>query len=81
MAFVGSIDARLDLDPGRGQADTITRQNAAQNKSFTCMQFSPDSTLLLLAGDSNNFCLYSVADKMLVKKFTITENRSLDGVV
>ncbi|EYB91308.1 hypothetical protein Y032_0207g2018 [Ancylostoma ceylanicum] len=81
MTFIGSIDARLDLDPGRGQADTITRQNAAQNKSFTCMQFSPDSTLLLLGGDSNNFCLYSVADKMLVKKFTITENRSLDGVV
>lgn len=45
------------------------------------MEFSPDSTLLLLGGDSNNFCLYSVADKMLMKKFTITENRSLDGVV
>lgn len=81
MAFVGSIDARLDLDPGRGQADTITRQNAAKSKSFTCMQFSPDSALLLLGGESNNFCMYSVADRMLLKKFTITENRSLDGVV
>ncbi|VDK52955.1 unnamed protein product [Cylicostephanus goldi] len=81
MAFVGTIDARFDLDPGRGQADTITRQNASQNKSFTCMQFSPDSALLLLGGDSNNFCLYSVPDRMLMKKFTITANRSLDGVV
>ncbi|KAK6056128.1 WD domain, G-beta repeat protein [Cooperia oncophora] len=79
MGFIGSIDARLDLDPSRGQADLITRQNAAKSKSFTCMQFSPDSALLLLGGDSNN-CLYSVVDRMLVKKFTITENRSLDGV-
>lgn len=45
------------------------------------MQFSPDSALLLLGGESNNFCMYSVADRMLLKKFTITENRSLDGVV
>ncbi|KAK6739639.1 hypothetical protein RB195_008250 [Necator americanus] len=81
MAFIGSIDARPDLDPGRGQEDTITRQNAAQSKCFTCMQFSPDSSLLLLGGDSNTFCLYSVTDRILVKKFLITENRSLDGVV
>ncbi|PIO75528.1 WD domain, G-beta repeat protein [Teladorsagia circumcincta] len=81
MAFIGSIDARLDLDPSRGQADLITRQNAAKSKSFTCMQFSPDSAMLLLGGESNNFCMYSVVDRMLVKKFTITENRSLDGVV
>ncbi|KJH52858.1 WD domain, G-beta repeat protein, partial [Dictyocaulus viviparus] len=81
MEFVGSINAKLDLDPSRGQTDLITRQNAAQNKSFTCMQFSPDSVLLLLGGDSNNVCLYSVRDRILVKKFHITENRSLDGVV
>ncbi|KAK5985744.1 hypothetical protein GCK32_009957, partial [Trichostrongylus colubriformis] len=81
MTYIGSIDARPDLDPARGQTDLITRQNAAQSKSFTCMQFSPDSALLLLGGDSNNFCMYSVVDRMLVKKFTITENRSLDGVV
>ncbi|VDO26263.1 unnamed protein product [Haemonchus placei] len=81
MTFIGSIDARLDLDPSRGQTDLITRQNAAQSKSFTSMQFSPDSALLLLGGDSNNFCLYSVVDRMLVKKFQITENRSFDGVV
>ncbi|VDM60532.1 unnamed protein product [Angiostrongylus costaricensis] len=81
MGFIGTIDAKLDLDPSRGQTDLITRQNAAQNKSFTCMQFSPDSALLLLGGDSNNFCLYSLRDRILVKKFKITENRSLDGVV
>lgn len=81
MGFLGSINAKLDLDPSRGQTDLITRQNIAPNKSFTCMQFSPDSALLLLGGDSNNFCLYSVRDRILVKKFKITENRSLDGVV
>ncbi|VDN30438.1 unnamed protein product [Cylicostephanus goldi] len=80
-----TVDSNVTIyhakDVRRGQADTITRQNASQNKSFTCMQFSPDSALLLLGGDSNNFCLYSVPDRMLMKKFTITANRSLDGVV
>uniref|UniRef100_A0A1I7WTP3 RNA helicase n=1 Tax=Heterorhabditis bacteriophora TaxID=37862 RepID=A0A1I7WTP3_HETBA len=50
-------------------------------KSFTCMEFSPDGAILLLGGESNNFCLYSVPDRMMMKRFTITQNRSLSGVV
>ena len=45
------------------------------------MAFSPDSTLLLLGGDSNSLCIYSVADRILLKKLKITQNRSFDGVV
>ncbi|CAD6188182.1 unnamed protein product [Caenorhabditis auriculariae] len=80
MAFIGSIEAHLDLDPSRGRFDTITRQNAVKSKSFTTIAFSPDGNLLLAGGESNNFCLYSVTDRLLMKKFTVTENRSLDGV-
>ncbi|CAI2348929.1 unnamed protein product [Caenorhabditis sp. 36 PRJEB53466] len=81
MLNLGSIDTRLDVDPARGERDTITRQNAAKSKSFTRIRFSPDGNLILAGGESNNFCLYSVPERMILKKFRITENRSLDGVV
>ncbi|CAI5445765.1 unnamed protein product [Caenorhabditis angaria] len=81
MTFLGTIEAHLDLDPSRGRNDTITRQNATKSKTFTCFQFSPDGNLLLIGGESNNFGIYSVPDRLLLKKFQITENRSLDGVV
>ncbi|CAB3401985.1 unnamed protein product [Caenorhabditis bovis] len=81
MTFLGSIEAHLDLDPARGHHDTITKENAAKSKSFTCFRFSPDGNLILVGGESNKFCLYSVPDRIILKKFQITENRSLDGVV
>lgn len=81
MLNLGTIDTKLDTDPARGARDTITRQNAAKSKSFTRIRFSPDGNLILAGGESNNFCLYSVPDRMIMRKFRITENRSLDGVV
>jgi periodic tryptophan protein 2 len=37
--------------------------------------------MILGGGNSKHLCLYNVYHKVLVKKFTITENRSLDGVL
>lgn len=50
-------------------------------RAMTTMCFSPDGALLLVGGESVFVCLYSVFDRILVKKFAITRNRSLDGVV
>ncbi|CCD71885.1 Periodic tryptophan protein 2 homolog [Caenorhabditis elegans] len=81
MINLGSIDTKLDTDPARGSRDTITRQSAAKTKTFTRIRFSPDGNLLLAGGESNNFCLYSVPERMILKKWQITANRSLDGVI
>uniref|UniRef100_A0A8R1IQY6 Helicase ATP-binding domain-containing protein n=1 Tax=Caenorhabditis japonica TaxID=281687 RepID=A0A8R1IQY6_CAEJA len=81
MLNLGTIDTKLDVDPARGSRDVITRQSSAKSKMFTKIRFSPDGNLILAGGESNNFCLYSVPDKMILRKFKITENRSLDGVV
>ncbi|ULU10048.1 hypothetical protein L3Y34_014411 [Caenorhabditis briggsae] len=81
MLNLGTIDTKLDTDPSRGSRDTITRQSAAKTKTFTRIRFSPNGNMILAGGDSNNFCMYSVPDRLILKKWKITENRSLDGVV
>lgn len=81
MLNLGTIDTKLDTDPARGSRDTITRQSAGKSKTFTRIRFSPDGNLILAGGESNNFCIYSVPDRLILKKWKITENRSLDGVV
>jgi periodic tryptophan protein 2 len=36
---------------------------------------------LLAGGNSKYVCLYDVAQKLLIKKFSISSNKSLDGVL
>lgn len=44
------------------------------------MAYSADGQHLLAGGDSKYICLYSVPDKLLLKRFEITINLSLEGV-
>ncbi|GMR41676.1 hypothetical protein PMAYCL1PPCAC_11871 [Pristionchus mayeri] len=78
---MGSIDCKYDLDSARSEHDKITKDSSEKSKTFTTLSFSPDSSLLLVGGQSNNVCLYSVEDKLLLKKFALTINRSFDGVI
>ena len=48
-------------------------------RSFNTVTYSADGQCILAAGRSKNVCIYSVADQLLLKKFEITCNRSLDG--
>uniref|UniRef100_A0A7E4W0M8 Utp12 domain-containing protein n=1 Tax=Panagrellus redivivus TaxID=6233 RepID=A0A7E4W0M8_PANRE len=79
-AEIGTIDTRIDVDSSRLAGEVIKKTTSEKNKSFTCISFSPDSLLILAGGQSNFFCLYSVPDRMLIRKFMLTLNRSLDGV-
>ncbi|GMS88534.1 hypothetical protein PENTCL1PPCAC_10709 [Pristionchus entomophagus] len=78
---IGSIDCKYDLDSARSQHDKITKDSSEKSKTFTTLSFSPDSSLLLVGGQSNNVCLYSVEDKLLLRRFAMTINRSFDGVI
>jgi periodic tryptophan protein 2 len=48
---------------------------------FFSVCFSPDGRLVLAGGNSRFVCLYSVAQRLLVKKFQVSHNRSLEGIV
>lgn len=44
------------------------------------MTYSADGECILAAGKSTNICIYHVREGVLLKKFEITQNRSLDGL-
>jgi periodic tryptophan protein 2 len=49
-------------------------------RAFTSLCYSADGAYLLAGGQSKNVCIYNVAESLIVKKFEITQNRSLDAV-
>lgn len=50
------------------------------SRCFTTITWSADGQSLLAAGKSKNVCIYNVQEGILLKKFEITQNRSLDGL-
>ncbi|XP_068986083.1 periodic tryptophan protein 2 homolog [Bombus flavifrons] len=77
---IGSIEGRNDLGSGRSNTDLITAKQSLKGKAFTVLCYSPDGTYILAGGQSKNICIYNVQEFILIKKFVVTQNRSLDGV-
>jgi len=77
---LSSIEGRNDLGSGRSDTDLITAKKNLQAKAFTTVCYTADGQCLLAGGQSKNICIYQVESKMLVKKFEITQNRSLDAM-
>ncbi|RZC43013.1 periodic tryptophan protein 2 -like protein, partial [Asbolus verrucosus] len=77
---VASIEGRNDLGSGRSDTDLITAKKTLQAKAFTSLCYSADGEYLLAGGQSKYVCIYNVAESLIVKKFEITQNRSLDAV-
>ncbi|CAH1981259.1 unnamed protein product [Acanthoscelides obtectus] len=75
-----SIEGRNDLGSGRSDTDLITAKKTLQAKCFTSLCYSADGEYLLAGGHSKNVCIYYVKEALLLKKFEITQNHSLDAV-
>ncbi|XP_060523591.1 periodic tryptophan protein 2 homolog [Cylas formicarius] len=75
-----NIEGRKDLGSGRSDNDLITAKKSLEAKAFTSLCYSADGEYLLAGGMSKNVCIYNVKEALLVKKFEITQNRSLDAV-
>ncbi|XP_048480897.1 periodic tryptophan protein 2 homolog [Plutella xylostella] len=76
----GGVEGRADLGAGRGDTDLVTAETMLKTKAFTTICYSADGQFILGGGNSKHVCLYSARDAILVKKFVITQNRSLDAV-
>ena len=72
------VDCRHDLDIGRGVDDQTTAKSRALSKTFTSLSYSPDGSYLLAGGNSNSLCLYCIPQFILVRKFQISQNLSID---
>lgn len=77
---VSSIEGRRDISGGRLTTDATTAENAAHSKFFTALDYSADGTCILAGGRSKYLCIYAVSSGVLVKKFQLSHNRSLEGV-
>ena len=73
------LDGRRDISGGRKATDRRTAANVAGTKSFNTVTYSADGSVVLAAGNSKYICLYSVETGVLLKKFTVSVNLSLDG--
>ncbi|KAF6778372.1 hypothetical protein AHF37_01984 [Paragonimus kellicotti] len=77
----GTISGKRDLGLAQtSEDDLITPKRAGQARKFQTIAYSVDGEHLLAAGNSKYICLYSVPDRVLLKRFEITCNMSLDGV-
>jgi periodic tryptophan protein 2 len=75
------IDGKRDIAGGRKVNDRMTSDNNAASRYFTSVCYSADGTCILAGGNSKYICIYEVSQQILVKKFQISFNRSLDGIL
>uniref|UniRef100_A0A8C2GBA7 PWP2 small subunit processome component n=1 Tax=Cyprinus carpio TaxID=7962 RepID=A0A8C2GBA7_CYPCA len=76
----GSIAGRHDLQMGRKETEKITAKQSAKGKSFTCLCYSADGESILAGGQSKFVCIYNIKEHVLMKKFEISCNLSLDAM-
>jgi periodic tryptophan protein 2 len=74
------IDGRRDIAGGRKLNDRMTSDNNASSRYFTSVCYSADGSCILAGGNSKYVCIYEISQQILLKKFQVTFNRSLDGV-
>ncbi|BET00247.1 periodic tryptophan protein 2 [Nesidiocoris tenuis] len=77
---LGAIEGRNDLTSGRADTDLIKAKKTQQGKAFTSLCYSADGAYLIAGGQSKFVCIYSRAETIIVKRYEVTQNRSLDAV-
>ncbi|OBA21711.1 WD40 repeat-like protein [Metschnikowia bicuspidata var. bicuspidata NRRL YB-4993] len=75
------LDVRRDVFSGRHLEDRFALKNSARSKNFTTISYSFDGLSLIAGGNNNSICLYDIADEVLLKRFIVSENMSLDGTL
>ena len=79
--LIVSIEGKADISGGRLTTDARTANNSSLSKHFTSVVYSADGNYLLAGGHSKYVCIYAIATRVLVKKFQLSHNRSLEGVL
>lgn len=75
------IECRSDLAGGRLQDDRNTAKKSTKNKHFQTLSMSPNGDYVIGGGNGKNICLYDIKHKVLLRRFAVSQNRSLDGVL
>jgi periodic tryptophan protein 2 len=73
------IEGRRDISGGRKIEDMMSAANNAASKYFNSVCWTADGSCVLAGGQSKYVVIYDRAEGVMVKKFQISENLSLDG--
>ncbi|KAA8541887.1 hypothetical protein F0562_023039 [Nyssa sinensis] len=76
-----TIEGRRDIAGGRLMTDRRSAANSSSGKFFTTLCYSADGSYIFAGGSSKYICMYDVTDQVLLRRFQITHNLSLDGVL
>lgn len=75
------IEGRRDIKGGRLEGDRRAAGNLASGAAFRSLAYSADGTFLVAGGSSKYVVIYDVAERVMLRRFSLTSNRSLDGVL
>jgi periodic tryptophan protein 2 len=73
------IEGRKDISGGRKVDDSVAASNNASSKAFTSVAWSADGSCVLAGGNSKYVALYDTREGVLIRRWQISENLSLDG--
>lgn len=76
-----TLDCYNDIRGGRLKDDHNTSKKSSKNQYFNSICYNSTGELILGGGNSKYLCLYDAYHKVLIKKFVVSENRSLDGTL
>lgn len=75
------IDTARDIWGGRLDDERVSAKNSKRTKHLNSICYNLSGNLLLCGGNSQYVLLYDMQYQILVKKFTLTHNRSLNGIL
>nr|XP_039251943.1 periodic tryptophan protein 2 homolog [Styela clava] len=77
---MGSIECKYDIIIGRNENDRISAKSKSQGKAYDCISYISDGQCVIAGGKFASIGIYNVKEGLLVKKFTVSQNLSFDGM-
>ena len=75
------LDVSRDIWGGRLNDEKISAKNATRNKYLNTIHYNLPGNLLICGGNSQYVLIYDMQYQILVKKFVLSHNRSLNGLL
>ena len=77
----GLIEGRKDMSAGRRSDDRITAANSTGGNYFTSIAYTADGACVIAGGNSRHVCLYDVNEGVMLRRWEISQNLSLEGTL
>lgn len=76
-----TIECKNDIGFGMSTGDIVSSKKNFESAYFSSIVYSADGECILAGGKCKYVCIYHVKEGLLLKKFEITQNLSLDGMI